>query len=147
MKKSRWSRPASRLVPHRLSKRWRPIRSRRGVSSLRSWNSRTVKTDRVSCSSWARRGAAAANAPCVLLLEDLDAMAARRSLPGEGKAAQEGQLTEQVQGMIELCSILDGVREFPKGVFFVATSNRPDRLDDALVRPGRIDLRLELPGE
>lgn len=90
---------------------------------------------------------AGANAPCVVLIEDLDAMAARRSLPGAGGAAQEGQLTEQVQGMLELCSILDGVREFPKGVFFVATSNRPDRLDEALVRPGRIDLRLELPGE
>jgi ATP-dependent Zn protease len=89
---------------------------------------------------------AGASAPCVLLLEDLDAMAARRSLPGEGKASEEGQLTEQVQGMIELCSILDGVREFPSGVLFVATSNRPDRLDEAIVRPGRIDLRLELPG-
>lgn len=87
---------------------------------------------------------AAAHAPCVLLLEDLDGMAARRAIPGEGKAAEEGQLTEQVQGMLELCSILDGVREFPRGVFFIATSNRPDRLDEAMVRPGRIDLRLEL---
>jgi ATP-dependent Zn protease len=89
---------------------------------------------------------AAAHAPCVLLIEDLDALAARRSLPGEGKASEEGQLTEQVQGMIELCTILDGVREFPKGVLFVATSNRPDRLDEAPIRPGRIDLRLDLPG-
>lgn len=88
---------------------------------------------------------AAAHAPCVLVIEDLDALAARRSLPGEGTAAEEGQLTEQVQGLLELCAILDGVREFPAGVFFIATSNRPDRLDEASVRPGRIDLRLELP--
>lgn len=88
---------------------------------------------------------AAAHAPCVLWLEDLDAMAARRAIPGEGKAAEEGPLTEQVQGLLELCSILDGVREFPRGVFFVATSNRADRIDEAVIRPGRIDLRLELP--
>lgn len=88
---------------------------------------------------------ARAQAPCLLLIEDLDAIAARRQLPGEGKAAEEGQLTEQVQGLLELCQILDGVREFPEGVLFVATSNRPDRLDEALIRPGRIDLRLDLP--
>ncbi|HNO67933.1 MAG TPA: ATP-binding protein [Pseudomonadota bacterium] len=84
-------------------------------------------------------------APCLLLIEDMDGMAARRTIPGEGKAAEEGQLTEQVQGMLELCAILDGVREFPSGVLFVATSNRPDRLDEALVRKGRIDLRIDLP--
>lgn len=86
------------------------------------------------------------SAPCVLLIEDLDALAARRSIPGEGKAAEEGQLTEQVQGLLELCSILDGVREFPAGVLFVATTNRPDRLDEAVTRPGRMDLRIELAG-
>lgn len=88
---------------------------------------------------------ASENAPCLLLIEDIDSMAARRTIPGEGRAAEEGQLTEQVQGMLELCTILDGVRPFPKGVFFVATTNRADRLDEALVRPGRIDLRIDLP--
>lgn len=88
---------------------------------------------------------ASENAPCVLLLEDIDSMAARRVIPGEGRAAEEGQLTEQVQGMLELCSILDGVRTFPPGVLFVATTNRADRIDEALIRPGRIDLRVELP--
>lgn len=88
---------------------------------------------------------AAKTAPCVLLFEDLDAMASRRVLPGDGTATAEGQLTEAVNGMIELCQILDGVRPFPPGVLFVATTNRPDRLDEAIVRPGRFDLHIELP--
>lgn len=87
---------------------------------------------------------AAESGACIALLEDLDALAARRSAPGDGKAEVEGQLTEQVQGLLELCSILDGVRPFPANVLFVATTNRLDRVDAAVIRPGRIDLHLTL---
>ena len=48
-------------------------------------------------------------------------MAARRTIPGKGKAAEEGQLTEQVRNL-SWCAILDRVRGFVRRVLFVATS-------------------------
>jgi ATP-dependent Zn protease len=83
------------------------------------------------------------NAPCLAVIEDVDAFASRRG-ELEKTAEEEGRNLEQVQALIELCTHLDGVRSMPSRVLFIATTNRPDRLDEALVRPGRIDLHLRL---
>ena len=42
-----------------------------------------------------------------------------------------------------LLNLLDGVLETP-GRIIIATSNHPERLDKALIRPGRIDINLEV---
>ncbi len=88
---------------------------------------------------------AATNAPAIAFLDDADALAARRGAPGDGKAEVEGQLTEQVQGLLELCNVLDGMRPFPAQILFIAATNRLDRMDEAVIRPGRIDRHLALP--
>jgi transitional endoplasmic reticulum ATPase len=44
----------------------------------------------------------------------------------------------------QLLTELDGIEEL-KGVFVLGASNRPDLLDRALLRPGRFDIRLDLP--
>lgn len=88
---------------------------------------------------------AGANGPCLAVIEDVDAFASRRPSPATAEGGRPGM--EQEQALLELCNHLDGERPFPANVLFLATTNRPDRLDEALIRPGRIDLHLRLsPG-
>lgn len=86
---------------------------------------------------------AGAHAPCLAAIEDVDAFALRRPGPAEPSSREQGR-TESEHALLELCHHLDGVRGLPPGVLFVATTNRPDRLDEAFTRPGRIDLHLAL---
>ena len=78
---------------------------------------------------------AAAAAPCVLFFDELDALAPRRG--GESNASSE-RLVNQ------LLTEMDGV-EGRGGVYVVAATNRPDIIDPALLRPGRLDKMLYVP--
>lgn len=84
--------------------------------------------------------AAAAAQPCLVALDDIDAFASRRVLPDT-----EGRIDERATTLLELANRLDGLTPFPPKVLFLCTSSRPDLLDEALTRPGRTDLRLDLP--
>src|SRR5512146_1791214 len=74
-------------------------------------------------------------APCVLFLDELDALAPERGQSFDGVA-------DRVIG--QLLTELDGI-EGRRGVVVVAATNRPALLDPAILRPGRIDLTIELP--
>jgi transitional endoplasmic reticulum ATPase len=74
-------------------------------------------------------------APCIIFLDEIDALAPRR---GGG----DTQATERV--VSQLLSELDGIEEL-RGVVVLAATNRLDRLDPALLRPGRFDFLVELP--
>ncbi|HKS70583.1 MAG TPA: AAA family ATPase, partial [Ktedonobacterales bacterium] len=74
-------------------------------------------------------------APCVLFLDELDALAPRRGHAFDGVA-------DRVIG--QLLTELDGI-EGRRGVIVVAATNRPELIDPAVLRPGRIDLVLDLP--
>ncbi len=75
-------------------------------------------------------------APCIIFLDEVDAMAPRRGLKNGSPVA------DQVVG--QLLTELDGV-EVLKDVWVIAATNRPDMLDEALLRPGRLEYRLEVP--
>jgi transitional endoplasmic reticulum ATPase len=77
-------------------------------------------------------------APCIIFFDEVDALAPMRSSGGGG----DGRVAERV--ISQLLTELDGV-EVIKGVFIIAATNRKDMLDPALLRPGRIDLHVELP--
>ena len=84
-----------------------------------------------------RRGRA--NAPAVIFFDEVDALAPARAQGGEGGGASApervvSQLLTELDGMVP--------RE---GVTVVAATNRPDRLDPALLRPGRLDRLVEVP--
>lgn len=49
------------------------------------------------------------------------------------------------QGLASVLNILDGI-ESPYNTIYIFTTNRPEKIDKALVRPGRIDLQLEIEG-
>lgn len=87
----------------------------------------------------------------VLLFEDIDSMKSSRSRieveknRSEGNAAQTGEPPAAQSGVTlsGLLNVLDGFYA-PTGVLFVMTTNHAERLDEALLRPGRIDYKLYL---
>ena len=73
---------------------------------------------------------AASIAPCVVVFDTIDALCPRRGSESTG-------VTDRVVNQM-LC-YLDGVEKL-ENVFVIAISSRPDMVDPALVRPGRLDL-------
>jgi transitional endoplasmic reticulum ATPase len=71
--------------------------------------------------------------PCVIFFDEIDAL-----VPIRGAGAE---VAERV--LSQFLTELDGVEEL-RGVTVVAATNRPDMLDPALVRAGRLEVRLEL---
>ncbi|KAL5368631.1 nuclear VCP like protein [Cryptosporidium parvum] len=78
---------------------------------------------------------ARASAPCIVFFDELDSLCAARSSEGNGA-------TERVVN--QLLTELDGVGERRK-VFVVAATNRPDIIDPAMMRPGRLDRIIYVP--
>ena len=75
---------------------------------------------------------AASCRPCILFFDEFEAIAPRRGQDATG-------VTDRVVNQL-LCE-LDGVESL-HGVFVLAASNRPELIDPALLRPGRIDRKL-----
>ncbi|KAK6588794.1 hypothetical protein RS030_2267 [Cryptosporidium xiaoi] len=78
---------------------------------------------------------ARASAPCIVFFDELDSLCAARSSEGNGA-------TERVVN--QLLTEMDGVGERKK-VFIVAATNRPDIIDPAIMRPGRLDRVIYVP--
>jgi SpoVK/Ycf46/Vps4 family AAA+-type ATPase len=72
-------------------------------------------------------------APCVLFLDELDALGQKRS--GTRNATMRGAVNQ-------LLTELDGVGDKNEGVFVLAATNQPWDVDPALRRPGRLDRTL-----
>ena len=82
---------------------------------------------------------ARAAAPSIVFFDEIDALAARRGSGGDDGASN---VSDRV--LTQLLTELDGV-ETLKDVIMVAATNRPDMIDKALLRPGRIDRILYVP--
>ena len=74
----------------------------------------------------------------ILLVEDIDAMRIAKSRTGDAakKDSSQGSGLTTLSGLL---NAIDGVAA-PEGRLLVMTSNHPEHLDPALIRPGRIDL-------
>ncbi|CAM9721316.1 unnamed protein product, partial [Phaeothamnion confervicola] len=81
---------------------------------------------------------ARAAAPTIIFFDEIDAIAGRR---GSAEAGQAGA-TERV--LTQLLTELDGIEPLRR-VVVVAATNRPDLLDSALLRPGRLDRLVYVP--
>jgi ribosome biogenesis ATPase len=82
---------------------------------------------------------ARSSAPCVIFFDELDALAPRRGGPGSGGG---GNVSERVVN--QLLTEMDGL-DVRRDVFVVAATNRPDIIDPAMLRPGRLDKLLYVP--
>ena len=76
--------------------------------------------------------------PCIVFFDELDAIAPRRGRSDGG----DGHVTERV--ISQMLTELDGLEDL-KGVVVIGATNRPDIIDEALLRPGRFDRILEIP--
>ncbi|KAJ1455558.1 P-loop containing nucleoside triphosphate hydrolase protein [Pelagophyceae sp. CCMP2097] len=79
------------------------------------------------------------NEPSILFFDELDALAMARA--GSNGGAAESSATDRV--LTQLLIELDNVG--PASVMVVAATNRPDLIDAALLRPGRLDKLLYVP--
>nr|CCA19969.1 ribosome biogenesis ATPase RIX7 putative [Albugo laibachii Nc14] len=83
---------------------------------------------------------ARASSPCVIFFDELDALCPRRS---NGMGYDSGNsVTERVVN--QLLTEMDGL-DSRKNVFVIAATNRPDIIDPAMLRPGRLDKLLYVP--
>ncbi len=77
-------------------------------------------------------------APCIIFIDEIDAVGRHRGLGGGGGGDEREQTLNQL--LVEM----DGF-DSAEGVILVAATNRPDVLDPALLRPGRFDRRVVVP--
>jgi transitional endoplasmic reticulum ATPase len=77
-------------------------------------------------------------APCVLFFDELDSIAVSRG-HSMGDAGGAGDRV-----MNQLLTEMDGVNA-KKSLFFIGATNRPEILDEALLRPGRLDQLIYIP--
>lgn len=108
------------------------------IHSLARWQARGYLNDLLK----AMRGAfdtARSDAPSILFIDELDSFGDRESLTGKN----ENYEREVINAFLECLDGVDG-RE---GVIVVGATNMPDKIDAAILRPGRLGkhIRIELP--
>lgn len=77
-------------------------------------------------------------APCVLFFDELDSIAKSRG----GSAGDAGGASDRI--INQLLTEMDGVGS-KKNVFIIGATNRPDIIDSAVIRPGRLDQLIYIP--
>jgi transitional endoplasmic reticulum ATPase len=75
--------------------------------------------------------------PSIIFFDELDAVAPRR-----GRSEGDAHVTERV--ISQMLTEMDGLEDL-KNVVVIGATNRPDIIDEALLRPGRFDRILEVP--
>ncbi|XP_044972276.1 cell division control protein 48 homolog D-like [Hordeum vulgare subsp. vulgare] len=78
------------------------------------------------------------SAPCVLFFDELDSIATQRG----GRMGDAGGAADRV--LNQLLTEMDGMNA-KKTVFIIGATNRPDIIDSALLRPGRLDQLIYIP--
>jgi cell division protease FtsH len=77
---------------------------------------------------------AADMAPCIIFIDEIDAI-------GQSRDGRHGGDSEREQTLNQLLAEMDGF-DTSKGIVILAATNRPEILDKALLRPGRFDRRV-----
>lgn len=76
--------------------------------------------------------------PCLLMIDEVDSIAGKR---GGGSSASDREVG---RCLLQLLTEMDGFTELDEGVKIIMCTNRPDFLDEALLRPGRCDVKIEI---
>jgi transitional endoplasmic reticulum ATPase len=81
---------------------------------------------------------ARAAAPCVMFFDELDSIAKARGGGGDDAGGAGDRVLNQI--LTEMVSM-----NTKKNVFIIGATNRPDQIDSALLRPGRLDQLIYIP--
>merc|ERR1712176_101757 len=81
---------------------------------------------------------ARAASPCILMFDEMDSLAKTRGSGGAGSSEAGDRVINQI------LTEIDGVGA-RKNVFVIGATNRPDILDPAVIRPGRLDQLIYIP--
>ncbi len=81
---------------------------------------------------------AKAQMPCIVYIDEVDSIAAKRTAVSSGGDREYQQTTNA------LLSELDGFDKYPE-IIFMASTNNPENLDDAFMRSGRISKKITVP--
>ncbi|KAL3906345.1 MAG: hypothetical protein SGILL_009306, partial [Bacillariaceae sp.] len=86
---------------------------------------------------------ARAASPCILMFDEMDSIAKTR---GSGKFANDMERVREAGDRVinQILTEIDGVGA-RKNVFVIGATNRPDILDPAVIRPGRLDQLIYIP--
>ena len=76
-------------------------------------------------------------APCVIFFDEMDSIAKARSSGGSGGSEAADRVMNQILAEIDIAGA--------KNVFVIGATNRPDILDPAVTRPGRLDQLIYIP--
>lgn len=74
--------------------------------------------------------------PCIIFFDEFESLAAKRGTDSTG-------VTDRVVN--QFLTILDGVERMSHDVFIIAATSRPDMIDPAMLRPGRMDKHIYCP--
>jgi cell division protease FtsH len=77
-------------------------------------------------------------APCIVFIDEIDALGRARGKSGDAASAEHDQTLNQL--LVEM----DGF-DHTSGIVVIASTNRPDILDRAVLRPGRFDRQIVVP--
>lgn len=83
-------------------------------------------------------GEAKKHSPCIVFIDEIDAVGKKRSQSGIGNSNEEREQT-----LNQLLVEMDGFED-NQGIIVIAATNRVDVLDDALLRPGRFDRQVNV---
>lgn len=83
---------------------------------------------------------ARAAAPCVVFLDEVDALVPKRG----GTNASGAGAGAHARVVAQILAEMDGIRDSGDGVVVIAATNRPDRLDPAFMRRGRMDVKVHV---
>ncbi|CAB9529521.1 metalloprotease FTSH [Seminavis robusta] len=81
---------------------------------------------------------ARSSSPCIVFFDELDSLCPKRGSSGEGGSGVSERVVNQ------LLTEMDGL-ESRRSVFVIAATNRPELIDPAMMRPGRLDKLLYVP--
>ena len=75
-------------------------------------------------------------APCIIFFDEIDALGSERGTSGSSKVGD--------RVLAQMLTEMDGIEQL-KDVIVIAATNRPDMIDKALIRPGRLDRLVYVP--
>ncbi|MBI3590642.1 MAG: AAA family ATPase [Candidatus Melainabacteria bacterium] len=78
---------------------------------------------------------------CIIFIDEIDAIGGKRSNSASGSTDSSREYTQAIN---QLLNRMDGFKPNDR-ITVMAATNRPDTLDDALTRPGRFDMIIEIP--